>query len=191
MAIKPRWLSPAEREAWLGLIGVVELLPGALDGQLQRDAGVSHFEYMVMAMLSEAPDHTLRMTALAAHTNSTLPRLSHVVTRLVNRGFVERIPCPQDKRATNAHLTDAGWQHIQASAPGHVAAARELVINSLSAAQIEQLREISVSILARLDPADRSIQNPTIQRRLLVEPGPDGSHRNATSIMAFADILAR
>jgi DNA-binding MarR family transcriptional regulator len=155
VAVEPRWLSPAEREAWLGLIGVVELLPGALDAQLQRDAGVSHFDYMVMAMLSEAPDHTLRMTALAAQTNSTLPRLSHVVTRLVNRGFVERIPCPQDKRATNAHLTDAGWRHIQASAPGHVAAARELVINPLSAAQIKQLRDITTSILARLDPTQR------------------------------------
>lgn len=155
MAPEPRWLSPSEQAAWLGLIGVVELLPGALDAQLQRDAGVSHFEYMVMAMLSEAPDHTLRMTALAAQTNSTLPRLSHVVTRLVNRGFVERIPCPQDKRATNAHLTDAGWDHIRMSAIGHVAAARELVINSLSAAQIEQLRDISASILTRLDPADR------------------------------------
>jgi len=156
MAVEPRWLSPAERAAWLGLIGVVELLPGALDAQLQREAGVSHFEYMVLAMLSEAPDHTLRMTALAAQTHSTLPRLSHVVTRLVNRGFVERIPCPQDKRATNAHLTDAGWQHVRSSAPGHVAAAREFVIDSLSAAQMEQLREISASILARLDPADRS-----------------------------------
>ena len=155
MAVEPRWLSPAEREAWLGLIGVVELLPGALDGQLQHDAGVSHFEYMVLAMLSEAPDHTLRMTALAAQTNSTLPRLSHVVTRLENRGLVERIPCPQDKRATNAHLTDAGWQHIRATAPGHVAAARELVIDSLSAAQIEQLRDITASILSRLDPSQR------------------------------------
>jgi DNA-binding MarR family transcriptional regulator len=156
VAVEPRWLTPAEREAWLGLIGVVELLPGALDAQLQRDAGVSHFEYMVLAMLSEAPEHTLRMTALSAQTHSTLPRLSHVVTRLVNRGFVERLPCPQDKRATNAHLTDTGWQHIQASAPGHVAAAREVVIDSLSAAQIEQLRKISASILARLNPADRS-----------------------------------
>jgi len=155
VAAEPHWLSPAEQAAWLGLIGVVELLPGALDGQLQRDAAVGHFEYMVLAMLSEAPDHTLRMTALSAQTNSTLPRLSHVVTRLVNRGFVERIPCPQDKRATNAHLTDAGWQHIQASAPGHVAAVRTLVINSLSAAQIEQLRDICASILARLDPTQR------------------------------------
>src|SRR3954469_23606399 len=112
-----RWLSDEQLRAWKKLIAVVELLPGALESQRQRDSGVSHFEYMVLAMLSEAPDRTLRMTALAAHTNSTLARLSHVITRLVNRGFVERIPCPQDKRATNAHLTDAGWQHIRVTAP--------------------------------------------------------------------------
>ena len=151
----PRWLTPAERQAWLGLIGVVELLPGALDSQLQRDAGITHFEYMALAMLSEAPDHTLRMTTLATQTNSTLPRLSHVITRLVNRGYVERVPCPQDKRATNAHLTDAGWEHIQACAPGHVATVEDLVIDPLSAEQIQQLRDITAAILRRLDPDER------------------------------------
>jgi len=153
---QPRWLSPAEHSAWLGLIAVVELLPGALDGQLQRDAGISHFEYMAMAMLSEAPGRTLRMTTLAARTKSTLPRLSHVITRLVARGYVERVPCPEDKRATNAHLTDAGWEHIQAWAPGHVATVDALVIDPLSASQIEQLRDITAAILSRLDPGHRS-----------------------------------
>jgi DNA-binding MarR family transcriptional regulator len=153
---KPRWLSPEQQSAWLGLVAVVELLPGALDSQLQRDAGISHFEYMAMAMLSEAPDRTLRMTALAARTKSTLPRLSHVVTRLVERGYVERVPCPEDKRATNAHLTDAGWKHIQASAPGHVATVDALVIDPLSTTRIEQLRDITAAILSRLDPEERS-----------------------------------
>jgi len=148
----PRWLSPAQQQAWLGLIAVVELLPGALDGQLQRDAGISHFEYMAMAMLSEARERTLRMTTLASRTNSTLPRLSHVITRLAAKGYVERVPCPEDKRATNAHLTDAGWDHIQTSAPGHVATVDELIIEPLSPAQIKQLREITNAILSRLDP---------------------------------------
>jgi DNA-binding MarR family transcriptional regulator len=152
---EPRWLSPEEQRAWLGLIAVVELLPGALDSQLQRDAGVSHFEYMAMAKLSEAPDRTLRMTNLAARTNSTLPRLSHVVSRLVARGFVERVPCPSDKRATNAHLTDEGWEHIQAWAPGHVGIVNDLVVDPLSAQQIEQLRDITAAILSRLDPEGR------------------------------------
>ena len=153
---KPRWLSPEEQSAWLGLIAVVELLPGALDSQLQRDAGISHFEYMAMAMLSEAPDRTLRMTALAARTKSTLPRLSHVVTRLVERGYVERVPCPEDKRATNAHLTAAGWEHIQVAAPGHVETVNALVIDPLSTTQIEQLRDITAAILSRFDPEERS-----------------------------------
>jgi DNA-binding MarR family transcriptional regulator len=107
-------------------------------------------------MLSEAPDRTLRMTALAARTKSTLPRLSHVVTRLVERGYVERVPCPEDKRATNAHLTAAGWKHIQASAPGHVATVDALVIDPLSTTQIEQLRDITAAILSRFDPEERS-----------------------------------
>ncbi|HZM67465.1 MAG TPA: MarR family transcriptional regulator [Nakamurella sp.] len=150
----PQWLSQAQQQAWLGLIAVVELLPGALDGQLQRDAGISHFEYMAMSMLSEAPDHTLRMTTLASRTNSTLPRLSHVITRLVAKGYVERVPCPEDKRATNAHLTDAGWEHVQAAAPGHVATVDALIIEPLSPAQIQQLREITAAILSRLDPEE-------------------------------------
>src|SRR5690349_21438260 len=96
------WLDTAEREAWLRLIAVVELLPGALDAQLRRDAGLTHFEYYVLAMLSEAPERTLRMTSLAQRTNATLPRLSHVVRRLEDRGLVERFPCLEDGRATNA-----------------------------------------------------------------------------------------
>ena len=77
-----RWLDDDERAAWVRLAAVLELLPGVLDSQLRRDAQLTHFEYFVLAMLSEAPDRTLRMTHLAGQTNATLPRLSHVVKRL-------------------------------------------------------------------------------------------------------------
>src|SRR5665811_315620 len=87
-----RWLTADELTAWKKFIAVVELLPGALDSQLQREAGLSHFEYFVMAMLSESPERTLRMSALAAQTSSTLARLSHVVSRLEKRDFVRREP---------------------------------------------------------------------------------------------------
>ena len=113
-----------ERAAWVRLAAVLELLPGVLDSQLRRDAELTHFEYFVLAMLSEAPDRTLRMTALAAQTNATLPRLSHVVRRLEDRGLVERFPCPEDARATNARLTPAGGTRCATTAPGHVATVR-------------------------------------------------------------------
>lgn len=147
-----RWLSDEELASWVRLAALVELLPGVLDSQLRRDADLSHFEYFVLAMLSEAPRRTLRMTALAAHTNATLPRLSHVVKRLEDRGFVERFPCPEDGRATNARLTKAGWAKVVASAPGHVDTVREHVIDALTPEQVEQLGSIADAILARIDP---------------------------------------
>jgi DNA-binding MarR family transcriptional regulator len=147
-----RWLDEGERAAWLRLVAVVELLPGALDSQLRRDAHLTHYDYFVLAMLSEAPERTLRMTALAQRTNATLPRLSHVVRRLEDRGLVERFPCPEDKRATNARLSPAGWEQVVATAPGHVDAVRRHVFDVLAPAQVEQLRQICDALLTTLDP---------------------------------------
>jgi DNA-binding MarR family transcriptional regulator len=153
--VDTRWLDDDELTAWIRLVGVVELLPGVLDTQLRRDAGLSHFEYYVLAMLSESPRRTLRMTALAARTNATLPRLSHVVRRLEDRGLVERSACPEDARATNATLTEEGWRMLQATAPGHVATVRQHVIDALTREQVDQLSGIAEAILHRLDPDGR------------------------------------
>ena len=148
----PRWLDEEQMGAWVRLVAVLELLPGVLDGQLRRDAELTHFEYYVLAMLSEAPQATLRMTALARLTRSTLPRLSHVVQRLETRGLVERFPCPQDRRATNVRLTTYGWEKVRATAPGHVATVRDAVIDALTPEQVRQLTAITDAILARVDP---------------------------------------
>ncbi|HZB19519.1 MAG TPA: MarR family transcriptional regulator [Blastococcus sp.] len=154
-----RWLTDEERIAWVRLAAVLELLPGVLDTQLRRDADLSHFEYFVLAMLSEAPARTLRMTALATRTNATLPRLSHVVRRLEDRGLVRRFPCPEDGRATNAQLTEAGWDKIVAAAPGHVATVRQQVIDALDDEQVRQLAGITEAILGRIDP-DGAVMSP-------------------------------
>ena len=146
------WLDDQEISAWLRLVAVVELLPGVLDAQLRRDAALSHFDYQVLAMLSEAPERTLRMAALASLTNATLPRLSHVVGRLEGRGLVERRPCAEDRRATNASLTAEGWSKIVETAPGHVSTVRHNVIDALDRRQVKQLRDICESILDRIDP---------------------------------------
>lgn len=152
------WLSADQLRAWIGLISVAELLPARLDSQLQRDAELTHFDYQVLAMLSEVPDRTLRMTGLAQRTSATLPRLSHVVKRLEVRGLVERMPCPGDARATNAHLTDLGWRTLVQTAPGHVRTARALVIDALTAEQVTQLEAITSALLTRLDPEDRLLR---------------------------------
>lgn len=147
-----RWLRHDELTAWVRLAAVVELLPGVLDGQLRRDAGLMHYEYFVLAMLSEAPGRMLSMTSLAARTNATTARLSHVARRLQDRGLIDRFPCPQDARVTNVRLTAAGWDTVRQAAPGHVTTVRSSVIDGLTAQEVRQLARIAESILTRLDP---------------------------------------
>jgi DNA-binding MarR family transcriptional regulator len=141
-----------EAATWLRLAAVVELLPGVLDSRLRREADLTHFEYVTLAMLSEAPERTLRMSALAAATNATLPRLSHVVSRMEKRGLVQRTACPSDGRASNVRLTDDGQERLIDAAPGHVATVRHLVLDALSREQLAQLSTIADAILGRVDP---------------------------------------
>ena len=148
----PQWLSDEERAAWLSILRVMTRLSSALDAQLERDAGLNYFEYIVLAMLSEQPDRILQMSVLAAVTNASLSRLSHVAKRLETRGLMRREPDPRDGRRTNAVLTQAGLATVVRTAPGHVAAVRALVIGALSPAQLRQLRGANERILARIDP---------------------------------------
>ena len=140
---EPRWLSAEEQQTWFELIGVMTWLPDAVDAQLQRDAGLSHFEYQVMAMLSMSPGRTRRMSEVAALANGSLTRLSRTVDRLDRRGWVTRRPDPEDGRVTLAVLTDAGWEKLVATAPGHVAEVRRLVLDPLTKTQVRQLHEIA------------------------------------------------
>jgi DNA-binding MarR family transcriptional regulator len=125
-------------------------LPAAIDAEFQRDAGITHFEYMVLSSLSEAPERSLRMSDLAGLSSGSLSRLSHVVSRLEKRGWVRRESCPGDGRFINAVLTDDGWDKVVAAAPGHVEAVRKLVIEALTPEEFRALGESSQSILDRL-----------------------------------------
>ncbi len=142
------WLSGEQQAAWRPFVALLLRLPAALDAQLQKDAGITQFDYLVLSALSEAPRRTLRMSELAATANSSLSRLSHVVSRLEAKGWVRREPCPGDGRFINAVLTEGGWQKVVGTAPGHVAAVRELLVNTLTREEFAQLGAISAKVLA-------------------------------------------
>ncbi|MCX2748204.1 MarR family transcriptional regulator [Arthrobacter sp. MI7-26] len=148
---EPRWLNADERRAWLALLSINTLLPAALDTQLQAAGKLSLFDYNVLAMLSEADGRFLPMSELAARTSASLSRLSHVVTKLQRRGWVEREAHPGDARVTVAHLTDAGMDTIESLAPGHVDAVRSLMLDAMTDDDVADLARIGEKIVARLD----------------------------------------
>ncbi|MEU7141559.1 MarR family transcriptional regulator [Nocardia sp. NPDC046473] len=133
------WLDAEQQALWQDLLTVVIALPTALDRQLQRDAGISNFEYSVLARLSMADQETMRLSELARVCNSTLPRLSKLMDRFEAREWIVRRIDPSDGRYTLATLTDSGRQKVVDSAPGHVAQVRRLVFDPLTTAQRRQL----------------------------------------------------
>jgi DNA-binding MarR family transcriptional regulator len=157
---EPHWLDAEDSQAWRALAKTMFRLPAALDAQLRRDAGITHFEYEVLALLSEAPERTLRMSELAMWAGGSLPRLSQVVTRLEQRGWVRRTPDPADGRYTLATLTSQGQAKVAQAAPGHVQEVRRLVFDPLTRTQSRQLGEIARRIFRAIDPDDQAARHP-------------------------------
>ena len=153
-ADKTRWLDAEEQRTWRQLSTMILRLQPVLNAQLQREFGISHFEYLIMACLSETPGSMLRMSVLATITGSSLPRLSQAVGRLEKRGWMSRQPDAEDSRYTLAVLTSAGLRQLQEAAPSHVAAVREFVFDRLTQAQTRQLGTICQRILDGLPPDD-------------------------------------
>jgi DNA-binding MarR family transcriptional regulator len=136
------WLTEEQQCAWRSLAAVLQLLPVALDRQLQDEAGVSHTYYMILAMLSEAPEHQMRMSQLARLVSASQSRLTHAVNRLEERGWVARCPSPEDKRGQVASLTSQGFEVLVTMAPGHVREVRRRIFDVLTPQQATELGRI-------------------------------------------------
>ena len=154
-----RWLSADEQMTWRTFVGVCHGFFAAIDAQLQRDTGIPLAYYEILVRLSEAPEHTLRMTQLADAASASKSRVSHAVARLEERGWVRRRDCPTDRRGQLAQLTDEGYEALVAAAPGHVEQVRRMLFDPLTPEQAGQLRAISDAIRA-------AVGNPP--------PGEDG-----------------
>src|SRR5580700_3677428 len=146
-----RWLTDAELASWLSVVRLISWLPWSIDQQLRRDSGLRMVEYQVMARLSQSPERTLRMSALADLANASLSRLSHLVKRLEERGLVRREPDPADGRFTHAILTEEGLQTLTEVAPAHVAHVRSLIIDVLSPEQLRRVGRAADRIMSRID----------------------------------------
>ncbi|GAA4394437.1 MarR family transcriptional regulator [Tsukamurella soli] len=143
------WLDSGEMAAWRPLIAVAMRLPAALDTQLRAGASMTHFEFMVLGALSEADGRSIGLSALARRVSASPSRLSHVLRRLAERGWLTRVAGGRSARAV---LTDAGFEALASAARGHVDEVRRLVFDALSPADIDALARIMPAIAQRLEP---------------------------------------
>jgi DNA-binding MarR family transcriptional regulator len=147
----PRWLNNHEWSAWLHLMATFTLLPAAIDSQLQREAGMSHFEFGVMAALSRQPGRRVQLKDLAVIANGSLSRLSHVISRLEDQGWVRRVSGTKG-RATNAELTDKGYKKLMEVGPIHFQEVRRLVFDVLTPQEVKDLTRVTSRLNAGLVP---------------------------------------
>jgi DNA-binding MarR family transcriptional regulator len=157
VATETRWLSADEQRAWRAFLEANRLVYEAVEGQLQRDADLTHNYYEILVRLSEAPDRALRMSELAERSVSSKSRISHAVARLEERGWVRRVDCATDRRGQVCQLTPKGFAALEEIAPGHVESVRSNLFDALTPAQVKQLRGISEAILKHMNaPCDEA-----------------------------------
>lgn len=142
-----RWLSDDEQTTWRTFLSMQRLIRDRLERQLTQDAGMPMTYYIILAMLSEAPDRTLRMSELATIAGTSQSQLSHAASRLEEAGWIERRRCENDKRGYLASLTDAGMEVLTRAAPSHVESVRSVLFDAITPEQVAQLRELSEAVL--------------------------------------------
>lgn len=144
------WLTADQQQVWRAYLAMHAALLEQVERDLQSSAGMPMAYYLVLAMLSEAPDETLRMSELARRAQMSQSRLSHAVSRLEVSGWVTRYQAEDDKRGQLAHLTDAGRDRLVELAPGHAETVRSLMFDGLSDQQLADLGTITRLVLDRI-----------------------------------------
>lgn len=136
---EPRWLSPDEQMQWRRYLEGSARLSEAISRWHDDHLSVSLSEYEVLVRLSEATDHTLRMSQLADGLAYSRSRLTHTVRRMEARGLVTRGEASDDKRGVVCALTDEGMAMLEREAPAHVEAVRRYIIDVLPPEDLQAL----------------------------------------------------
>jgi len=162
----PRWLNDDERRTWIAFVYAQGLLFEQVERDLQRDSNLPLAYYQALVVLSEHPNHAMRMGDLAEALTFSRSRMSHAITRLEQNGWIRREQCAEDRRGSVAVLTDAGFHALEAAAPQHVESVRAHLFDQLSPEQVRNLREVCETLVRHL-LGSLNIEPPSV----LPEPG--------------------
>ncbi|WP_375497769.1 MarR family winged helix-turn-helix transcriptional regulator [uncultured Jatrophihabitans sp.] len=150
VGVPTRWLTDDEQAAWRAFLTMKTQLDAQLGRDMQDEGGLSMADFAVLVPLSEHPDGRMRILELARGLQWEKSRLSHQLTRMQQRGLIERSNCCEDRRGAFVVLTDAGASAVRAAAPRHVEAVRRYLFDVLSPEQVVALGDISRAVQHRL-----------------------------------------
>jgi DNA-binding MarR family transcriptional regulator len=145
-------LEPEEWALWDGWMRAHRLLLRELERGLQRDSGISKAEFSVLVTLQRAPGRDLSVGELAESLAWEKSRVSHQLTRMENRGFVERTESGAGGRRTRIGLTAEGRRLAQTAVRGHAGNIRRYFFDSLTPEQAAVIREWSEQTVERIEP---------------------------------------
>lgn len=148
-----RWLTPEEQRAWRAFVRLHERLGGRLGRMLQSESKVSSADFAVLVHLTDSPEGRQRYQDLARALEWEKSRMSHHIARMAGRGMVVREECPEDGRGAFVVITDVGRAAIEAAAPRHVEAVRELFMDHVTPAELRVLADVSERVISKLDEA--------------------------------------
>jgi len=135
-------LTDTEQIAWRTFIESSWALHTRLEDELRAATGLSMNDYHVMVVLSEAPQHRLRMGELASRLVFSPSRVTYQINSMVKRGLVRKQSCPEDGRGQEAVLTDEGLAALRAAAPLHLETVRRAFIDHVDADELEVINRV-------------------------------------------------
>ncbi len=145
------WLTESQQAVWRTFLTMSAALDRRIEQDMQASSAMPHSYYLVLAMLSEAPERTLRMSLLAEQAKMSQSRLSHAVTRLQELGYVTRRAAADDRRGQLATLTDTGWTRLVGAAPNHAETVRSIMFDGMTDDEVETFGALCTTILARAE----------------------------------------
>lgn len=121
--------------AWQAVLRAQNRALRAIEQDLHDQGLIPLSWYDVLLELNAAPGRQLRMQDLAARVVLSRTRVSRLVSELERIGYIERVPDPDDGRATLARITPEGRAARRQAAPAYLAGIEKHFSRHLTAAQ--------------------------------------------------------
>ena len=135
-------LDDTQQACWRAFIESSWALHTRLEDDLRAATGLSMNDYHVMVVLSEAPEHRLRMGELSGRLVFSPSRLTYQISSMVKRGLVRKQACAEDGRGQEAVLTDEGMEALERAAPLHLITVRDSFIDLLEPDELDVIGRV-------------------------------------------------